>query len=123
MLSLPGSVKVYVATQPTDMRKGFDKLAGLARSEVRRDPRSGHLFVFFNRNRDRVKVLFWDRTGFAVLYKRLERGRFRLPIVPEDTTAIQISAGDLHLILEGIDLGRGVRRARWSEPRSPRRGS
>jgi transposase len=119
MLTLPPSVRIFVAAQPVDMRRSFDGLAGIAAAVVGLDPRSGHLFVFFGRNRDLAKVLFWDRTGFCLFYKRLEKGTFRLPVVPKDATAIELAAADLALILEGIDLSAGARRARYHQPQAP----
>lgn len=116
MLTLPPSVKIFVATAPIDMRRSFDALAGLAKEAVGVDPATGHLFVFFGRYRDRVKILFWDRTGWCLYYKRLELGTFRLPVVPVGTTAIELASADLGLILEGIDLDRGARRRRY-QPR------
>ena len=76
MLTLPPSVRVYVATAPCDMRKQFDGLAAMVREGLREDPRSGHLFVAFNRRADQVRILFWDRSGYCLVSKRLERGRF-----------------------------------------------
>lgn len=119
MIGLPPSVRVYVAITPVDMRRSFDTLAQLAREAVGRDPRSGHLFVFFSRHRDHVKVLFWDRTGWCMFFKRLEAGTFRLPVVPSGTTAIEIASADLALILEGIDLDRAARHARYRPPPAP----
>ena len=115
MLTLPPTVRVYVATRPVDMRKSFDGLAGAAREIVRRDPMSGHLFAFTNRRGHIVKVLFWDRSGFCVLAKRLERGRFHWPQPDSDGAArVEIEAAELALILEGIDLRGARRRPRWS---------
>ena len=81
MLSLPELVRIYCCTQPTDMRKGFDSLAALVRDWLGHDPLSGHLFVFRSRRGDRVKLLWWDRDGWTLYYKRLEQGVFRFPAV------------------------------------------
>lgn len=114
MLTLPPSVRIYACTQAVDMRKSFDGLAAATREILRRDPMSGYLFAFFNRRADIVKVLFWDRSGFCLLAKRLERGRFHLPrLATEDAMALEIEAAELSLILEGIDLRGARRRPRW----------
>ena len=76
MLSLPTTVRIYAAADPVDLRKGFTGLSCLVREVIDGDPLSGHMFVFVNRRGDRIKVLFWTRNGYCVLYKRLERGRF-----------------------------------------------
>ena len=107
MLSLPPSVRVFVCLAPVDMRRSFDGLAAAAEQVVRQDPLSGHLFVFHGRRGDRVKILYWDRDGYALWYKRLEAGVFRFPSDAAD--AKEITAADLGLIVEGIDL-RSVKR-------------
>ncbi len=84
MIPLPSSVRIYVATSPADMRKSFDGLSALARNVVNQDPMSGHLFVWFNRRGDQVRILFWDRTGYAILAKRLERGTYHLASAPAE---------------------------------------
>ncbi len=81
---MPSSVRIHLASQPVDMRKSFDGRSMLARQVPREDPLSGHLFVFFNRTRDRVKVLWWHSGGFCLFSKRLEKGSFRLPRAPRD---------------------------------------
>ena len=120
-LNLPPAVRIYVATAPTDMRKSFDGLAGAVSHVLAQDPFAGHLFVFFNRGADRVKVLWWDGDGFALFAKRLERGRFRVFAEPPAASAqaVEMPAAELALILQGIDL-RGARRRRgWSPRRVP----
>jgi transposase len=82
MLTLPAAVRIYVAAEPVDLRRGFDGLAAAARSVIGADPLSGHLFVFLNRRKNRIKLLVWDRTGFLLLYKRLERGTFHIATQP-----------------------------------------
>ena len=115
MLTLGSTTQIYVAVEPVDLRKGFDGLAGLVRGLLRADPLSGHLYAFFNRRGDRVKILLWDRTGFAIFYKRLERGTFKLPF--ETTGAqLELEAPELALLLEGIDLRGARRRPRWEPP-------
>lgn len=113
MLSLPPSVRIFVATVATDMRKSFDGLAGEVQRLLAEDPLSGHLFVFFNRRRTMVKVLYWDRNGFCLIAKRLERNRFRLPEAGA-SGVVEMEAAELALILEGIDLRGARRRARWT---------
>lgn len=113
MLSLPPAVRIFVALAPTDMRKSFDGLAGETRHVIEQDPLSGHLFVFFNRRRTMVKVLYWDRNGFCLVAKRLERGTFRLPAAPE-RGVVEMEAAELGLILEGLDLRGARRRPRWT---------
>lgn len=114
MLSLPPSVRLFVATQPVDGRKGVDSLMVIVRDIFGHDPLSGHLFIFFSMRRDRVRVVYWDRNGFASWTKRLERGRFRLTF-PSDgkLSAMSIEAAELALILEGIELAGARRRPRW----------
>jgi transposase len=110
VLSLPPSVRLFVARGVTDMRKSFDTLAALVTEVVDEDPQSGHLFLFINRRRDRLKVLWWDRSGYCLLAKRLERGQFRVFDLAEGKAgAFELSASELALILEGIDL-RGAKR-------------
>lgn len=119
MIALPSSVRVFVATQPVDGRKGFDGLAALVQGVLALDPLTpGHLFVFFTRRGDLVRILAWDRDGFCLMSKRLERGSFRLPWDREDTSPAQreIDAAELALILQGIDLRNARRRSRWSRP-------
>jgi transposase len=114
VLTLPSSVRIYVAAEPVDLRRGFDGLAAAARSVIRQDPLNGHLFVFLNRRRNRIKLLVWDRTGYLLLYKRLERGTFHLPLAPEaGQRHVEMDAGDLGLMLEGVDLRGARRRERW----------
>jgi transposase len=113
----PG-LRVFVAASPTDLRKSFDGLAAAAASVLGQDPLAGHLFVFFNRAADRVKVLWWDGDGFALFAKRLERGRFR-PLAEQaarGAACVEMRAAELALVLQGIDL-RGARRRRGWSPR------
>lgn len=119
MLSLPPSVRLFVATQPVDGRKGADSLMVLVRDVFRQDPMSGHLFIFFSMRCDRVRIVYWDRSGFAMWTKRLERGRFR-PKFSEDglLAASAIEAAELALIVEGIDLAGARRRPRWQPRRA-----
>jgi transposase len=111
MLSLPPSVKIFIARGVTDLRKSFDTLAALVCEVIDEDPQSGHLFVFLNRRRNRVKILWWDSSGYLLLAKRLEHGQFRIyDRASERASSFKISASDLMLLLEGIDLRRATRR-------------
>ncbi len=115
MLSFPPSVRIFVATQPVDGRKGADGLVALIRSAFLHDPLDGHLHVFFSRRADRVRVVYWDRSGFALWSKRLERGRYHAHFAADGSfTARAIDAADLSLILEGIDLTDARRRKNWT---------
>lgn len=114
MLMLPASVRIFVAADAVDLRRGFDGLAAATRSVLRAEPESGHLFVFLNRRRNRVKVLVWDRTGYLIVYKRLERGTFTLATAPRPGHRhVELDAGELAMLLEGVDLRGAVRRPRW----------
>ena len=110
MLSLPPSVRLFVARGVTDMRKSFDTLAAVVTEVVDEDPQSGHLFLFVNRRRNRMKVLWWDGSGYCLLAKRLEHGQFRVfDQAAGKPGAFELSASELSLLLEGIDL-RGAKR-------------
>ena len=114
MLSLPPSVRVFVATQPIDGRKGADSLMAIVRDLLGHDPLSGHLYVFFSRRCDRVRIVYWDRTGIAMWTKRLERGRFRPAFTADGRLAASaVESAELALVLEGIDLAGARRRPRW----------
>ena len=119
MLTIPAAVKIYVAPGATDMRKAIDGLSALVREALGEDPLSGHLFVFANRRRDRLKILVWDRDGYWVLFKRLEAGTFRWPKDAE-TAPFVMTARDLMLILEGVDLRHATYRRRYARGASPR---
>jgi len=106
-------VRVFLCTSPTDMRKGFDTLALLARDGLGYDPLSGHLFLFVGRRRDRLKILYWDGDGYALWYKRLEKGTFRLPSAKPDAASVELKASELAMLLEGIDLRSVKRRKRF----------
>lgn len=114
MLSLPSVVKIYLHAEPVNLHFTFDRLAGIVREEMGKDPLSGHLFVFRNRRGDRVKLLFWDDDGYVMFYKRLQVGVFRFPAVDAGTRAVQVSVSDLSLLLWGIDAGSVRRQKRFS---------
>jgi transposase len=112
MLTLPRSVRIYMATAPVDLRKSIDGLGALA--AVRgHDVYSGHLYVFVSRRGDRVKILAWDHGGFVLYYKRLERGRFRLPEILPGADEVEVDATQLAMLLDGIDVRRVSRPDRW----------
>ena len=113
MLTLPPGVRVFVATERVDGRKGIDGLSALVRSQFAEDPLSGTMFVFFARRADRVRVLYWDRDGYVLIMKRLEKGTYRLPWSAESGRVV-IEAAELLMVLEGIELRGARRRARWS---------
>jgi len=102
MFRFPSAVKVFLCIEPADLRKSFDRLAVLVRDLLHEDPLSGHVFVFRNRRGDRLKLLYWDRDGFALWYKRLEKGTFVIPEVP--AVSGLLDPRQLSLMLEGVDL-------------------
>ena len=106
MIALSAHTKVYLAKDATDMRKSFRGLILLTEAVLRQEPGSGHLFVFLNRRRDLMKILYWDGTGFCIWYKRLERGSFQRPlaVAGEERPALDLSTSQLSLMLQGIDL-------------------
>jgi len=113
MLSIPAGVRVFLCVQPTDMRKSFDGLTGLVQSVFDRNILDGHLFLFVNRRRDKLKLLYWDRDGLALWAKRLEVGTFELPAHAVNASQHELDATDLSLLLNGIDLGSARRRKRY----------
>jgi transposase len=120
MLQFTDAMPIYLFTAPTDMRKSFDGLSGLiARHLGSSSLTDGSLFVFINRRRDRMKVMGFDGDGLAIWYKRLEEGRYELPMNPMDRGDVQIDARQLRLILDGVDLGSVKRRKRYTPPKPP----
>ena len=117
MFGLSAAVRVYLAKQPADMRQSFDGLSSLASGSLSLDPLSGHLFVFVNKRRDRIKILYWDRDGLAIWAKRLERGTFRIPAAAADR--VDMTTAELAALLAGIDLNTARRRVRYSRPETP----
>ena len=118
MLTLPGSVRILIATEPADMRKGIDGLCRIVEAQLGDDVYGGALFVFVSRRRDRLKILTWDSGGFVVYYKRLEAGRFKMPRMVEGAKSAKIDAAQLAMLLRGIDLSRVRKPVLW-EPASP----
>ena len=122
MLSLPPSVRVFLATQPVDGRKGVDSLAAMVRTVFGHDPLTGHMYVFFSKRCDRVRLMYWDRNGFAMWTKRLERGRFHAPFDAEGKLTVKgLEAAELGLILEGLGPA-GARRRPRGAPRATSTG-
>jgi transposase len=113
MLSLPSSVRVFLCLQPTDMRRSFDGLSMMIQEVIGESPFSGHLFVFCNRRQDRVKVMYWDRDGYAIWYKRLEKGTYRFPCSASDALRAEIRVDEFLVLLEGIDLSTVKRSKRY----------
>jgi len=129
MIGVSHGIKVFVCTEPADMRRSFDGLSGMVDKLIRQDPLSGHLFVFRNRNRDRLKILYWDGDGLAIWYKRLENGTFQFPtdlkeqresLKKNPRGGVEISSSDLSLLLGGIDLSSVHKRRRFKRPSKPR---
>lgn len=116
MLTLPASVRVYLAAAPVDLRRGHDGLVAIVRSAWGLDPFEGHLYVFLGKRLDRVKILARDRSGLILYYKRLSHGRFRMPHVPDGAQRVEMDATALAMLLDGIDV-RSVRRPDpWKPP-------
>ncbi len=116
MIPVPSNTRVWLAAGVTDMRRGFNTLAAQAEKTLAADPFSGHLFVFLNRRRDRVKILYWDKSGYCLWYKRLEAGQFHFPTTGFEQESMELEMGPLTLMLEGIDLSGARRRKRFSFP-------
>lgn len=114
MLSIATGTRIFLAAGATDMRKGFDALQGLVSHELKKDPLSGHLFLFINRRRDKLKVLYWDGDGLAIWYRRLEQGTFQMPKVAEDQKSAEIRSFELTMLLRGIDYSNVKRRKRFA---------
>ena len=112
MFGLGAATRIYVAVGATDMRKGFEGLFGLVKERLGLSPLSGHLFLFANARRNRLKVLYWDGTGLWICSKRLERGRFSWPAEGDENGKVQLSYEELALLVGGIELGR-ARRKNW----------
>ena len=113
LLSLDQSstARIWLATEPADMRCGFDRLAERVATVTGQDPLSGHLFLFRGRSGDRLKILYWDKDGYALWYKRLEEGIFKLPRIEAGATSVELRASELAMMLDGIDL-RSIKRGK-----------
>ena len=119
VLTLPAGVRLFVALDRVDMRKGFNALAAIVQHQLHLDPLGGDIVLFVNKRGNLMKLVFFDRTGWAILYKRLESGTFQLPTVQTDAGHLRIDPGQLAMILEGIDLKTAVRRKRYRRPPRP----
>jgi transposase len=114
MLTVTSNVQIYLCTAPTDMRKSFDGLSALVASAMNKDVLSGHLFLFLNRRRDRVKLMWWDRDGLAVFYKRLQAGTFEIPKVSNDQACLELDTTQLAMLLTGVSMASAQRRKRFA---------
>lgn len=110
-------LRIFFCTTPTNMSYSFDSLMGLAQTVFDQDPLSGHLFLFVNHRRDRIKILFWDRDGFAIFYKRLEAGTFQMPATAGNEPGIELDYSQLTRLLEGLDFRSGRQRKRYRRSR------
>jgi transposase len=119
MIALPPQIRVFLYRLPTDMRKSFHGLVALTESALKQDPLSGSFFVFFNRRRDRIKILYWGQTGFCIWYQQLQKGTYQLPAadVLEELETIEVTRSQLSLILDGIDLSSARQRMRFQLPK------
>ena len=112
-------VRIYLCVQPADMRRGFDTLAAAVKEFLRHDPFSGNLFLFVGRGKDRMKILYWEKDGFCLWYKRLEEGTFKLPSHKDTPVSVELKATELAMLLEGIDLKSIKRSKRFDRQASP----
>ncbi len=116
MLSLPPAVRIWLSTRPADLRKSFDGLAALVRDGLGGDPLSGDIFVFRNKSADRIKLLLWEEDGYAIWYKRLEKGSYRFPAAADGAEQVEVRAADLVMLLAGVDLASVRRSTRYHRP-------
>lgn len=114
MLTFASNTSIYLHTEPTDMRKSFEGLSGLVRNVFQADPTDGSLFLFINRRRDRIKMLWWDRDGLALFYKRLESGSFEMLKAADESSVLEIDTTQLAMLLGGVTLGSARRRKRYA---------
>jgi len=114
MVSLSVSTRYFLYRHQADMRKGFDGLSGLVRNELQKDPLSGDVFIFFNKRHNQVKLLLWERDGFSIYYKRLEKGTYELPTMNDSSSSAELRSDELMFILQGISLASIRRRKRFA---------
>jgi len=121
MIALPPQIRVFLCRRPTDMRKSFNGLVALTEAELNQDPLSGDLFVFVNRRRDRIKILYWGQTGFCIWYQQLQKGTYQLPRQEslDGQEALEVTRSQLSLILDGIDLSSARQLVRFQLNREP----
>lgn len=115
MLTISSAYRYYLYIQPADMRKNFDGLSGIVNNEFTQNPISGDVFIFINRRRSQVKLLHWQGDGFAIYYKRLEKGTYELPAVQQSSPVVKLKAQELLLIIEGISLLSVKKRPRYEQ--------
>jgi len=118
VLSLSPGIQVFMALEPVDMRKSFDGLSAAVQTVFERNVLDGHVFLFLNRRRDRIKILWWDRDGLALWSKRLEGGSYEVPRHAPDTKQLQLEATQLSLLLAGVRLDSAKRRRRYRLPQA-----
>jgi transposase len=118
VLTVPPSVKLWYCPEPVNMRLGFDGLFALVQNRLKADPLCGHLFIFRNRYADRLKILYWGGHGLCLWCQWLEARRYHFPDAPAGTTAVELTAGQLQMVLDGIDLSRVRRFKRFSTTRA-----
>jgi transposase len=123
MIALAPQLRVFLYRLPTDMRKSFHGLIALTESALKQDPLSGSLFVFVNRRRDRIKILYWGQTGFCIWYQQLQQGTYQLPVADavETQDSVEVTRSQLSLILDGIDLTSARQRTRFQRLKEPDR--
>jgi len=115
---MPIGVRIFIAVEPVDLRASFYRLAAHVRGALEQDPQTGHLYVFLGKGRSLVKILFWDRSGYCIFAKKLEKGRFHLPAnLPDDATRHEVDFATLTMLLEGIDLQGARRRPAYVPPK------
>jgi transposase len=114
MLTVTSNVQIYLCTAPTDMRKSFDGLSTIVASAMNKDVLSGHLFLFLNRRRDRIKLMWWDRDGLAIFYKQLQAGTFEIPKAGGDDACLEMDTTQLAMLLTGVSMATAQRRKRFA---------
>lgn len=116
MFSLSSELKFQLYLEPCDMRKSFDGLSGLVQNNLARDPKSGEVFIFINKNKDKIKLLHWQGGGFVLYYKRLEKGRFELPNYNETSAILYLDYAKLVMIIDGLSIENISHRKRYQKP-------